>query len=69
MAPNLEKPAKQMVEILWRASKGESPELFTGDPGGLSPNKRLMLAVIELPVKRAQRGCIGRTMLEVSSRY
>jgi hypothetical protein len=53
MAPNLEKPAKQMVEILWRASRGESPELFTGDPGGLSPNKRLMLAVSKWIVKNS----------------
>jgi hypothetical protein len=49
MAP--EKPAKQMAQILWEASRGEKPELFTGDPGGMSPNKRLMLAVAEWVVK------------------
>jgi hypothetical protein len=51
--PDLEKPAKRMLRILWRASRGEQTELFTGDPGGLSPNKRLMMAVSEWIVKNS----------------
>src|SRR5262245_60019775 len=56
MAPtDADKPAKQMVQILWEASNGGQAKgqvkLFTGNPGGLSPNKRLMMAVAEWVVK------------------